>query len=69
MLLGDSDRSCLEGEGEGAEVDREISFICFPHIHRGSVLVVAQQRNKTGNRKRYHQHTYPTLCYRAIATS
>ena len=38
-------------------------FICFPHIHRGSVLIVAQQRNKKGNRKRYHQHTYPTLAY------
>ena len=30
MLLGDSDRSCLGGEGEGAEVDREISIYMFP---------------------------------------
>ena len=32
MLLGDSDSdsSCLGGEGEGAEVDREISIHMFP---------------------------------------
>ena len=29
MLLGDSDSSCLGGEGEGAEIDRERSIYMF----------------------------------------